>query len=159
MWYFRQSFVRTSSTRNVLREDWRSRLSQGERMRGLGSRWRYLRRCTQFKPALFSHPLLLLTVDGWAIPGIKGPEWEHRGHPWEQALWIICSHWQIYLFCLHLCYQGPGRNFFPNVVWHVPVSLVLGNDAAFWSDWDCEYTLPKLLTGWSIYLPKNCYSL
>lgn len=35
------------------------------------------------------------------------------------------------LFCLRLCYQGPGRNSFPNVLWHVLVSAVLGNDAFF----------------------------
>lgn len=72
-----------------------------------------------------------------AIPGAKGPGWECRSHSWEQVLWVICPYWQIYLFCLHLCYQGPRRNFFPNAVWHVLVSLVLGNNAAFWSDWDC----------------------
>lgn len=62
---------------------------------------------------------------------------EQKHCPWEQVLWVICLHWQIYLFCPYLCYQGPGRNSFPNVLWHTLVSFVLGNGISFCSDWDC----------------------
>lgn len=83
-------------------------------------------------------PPLLLTVTPGATPGIEGLEWERRSSLREQVLWVICSHWQIYLFCVRVCHQGPGRNSFPNALWHVLVSSVLGNDAAFWRDWDCK---------------------
>lgn len=78
--------------------------------------------CTQSGPALLCQAQPLLTVHGEESHSVKGPEWEDKSRPWEQVLWVISSHWQIYLFCLHLCYQGPGRNSFQNTLWHVLVS-------------------------------------
>lgn len=145
--YFRLSFVRTVSTTKALREDLRAGCQEEGEWETSGRRPQVEHACedaiprigTQLVVALFSHPLFLLTVTGEQSHSFQGPEWEYKSCPWEQVLWVIGSHWQIYLFCLHLCYQGPGRNSFPNVLWHVLVSLVPGNEAAFWSDWHCKY--------------------
>lgn len=60
--------------------------------------------------------------------------------PWELALWAICSHWQIY-FVYACVIRVLGEIPSQNVLWHVLVSVVLGNDADFFflECWDCKY--------------------
>lgn len=93
---------------------------------------------------MFWHSLSSLTMGNrsWCCQRSEGMP---KHYPWEQFLWVICLNWQIYLFCSYLCYQNPGRNFFPNVPWHTLVSIVLGNGAALLCDWDC-------LCKWVIYV-------
>lgn len=80
----------------------------------------------------------------WAIPRYQSTWVRVQKLPWEKILWLICSHWQIYLFFSALVLSRSWEKFLPKCT--LTCTSVLGTrkwGCCFWSDWDrkCKYVL------------------
>lgn len=144
LWYFRQIFVKTLSTHSAIREDLRSRLSWGGRARGLGSR-------LQVKHSCEDAWLWPCTQSGPALPSLASSRCRWGRIPWYQRAWVrgqkptlrtgfVGNLFKLTdLFILSaLVLSRSWEKFLPKYTLTGTSVLVLGNDAAFWSDWDCK---------------------